>query len=64
MMDASNIDGPGVRRRGILGFVLLLAAIGLTLWLATAFEARWLRLAAAPLYLGAALCLLQAREKV
>jgi len=63
-MGASNLDRGGIRKRAVLGFVLLAMAIGLSAWLSVASGSRWLRLATWPFFFAAAICLLQASRGV
>ena len=63
-MSACNIDRSGVTKRTALGIVFLALAVGLCLGLVLSGESRWMRLTTLPCFFVAALCLLQAREKV
>ena len=63
-MGTSNIDRSGIRKRAVLGFVLLAVAIGLSAWFFGAGGSRWLRLATWPCFFAAAICLLQASRGV
>ena len=63
-MNACNIDHKGVTKRAVLGVVILAVALGLAAWLLLAADSRWARLMTWPCFFLAALCLLQAQEKV
>jgi sirohydrochlorin ferrochelatase len=62
-MDAGNLDRRGVVRRRVLGLVSLALGVGGGAWLVASGVGRGWRLALLPVFLFAALGLLQAHEK-